>query len=251
MWAWNGENMRQSTRFAAVLSVVMSMGCTIPVPSFSSTSGSGNVITLTKDFTDSDQVEIGSAFDATIQQGDTFAVVIRVDDNLVRDLSAKQVGQALEVSLDPDRVFGIGSATLKAEITMPTLAGVEASGASHVTLAGFDSPQTLRVVASGASSVAGEIQAGETSMEASGASSISLAGGAANLVLEVSGASSVDLESFPVTDLQAELSGASSAVVNASGTLDVEASGASELSYLGNPTLGSVNTSGASTVRQK
>jgi hypothetical protein len=140
---------------------------------------------------------------------------------------------------------------LEAEITMPILTRVEASGASHVTLIGFDSPQTLRVVASGASSVGGEIQAGEMSIEASGASSISLAGGAANLVLEVSGASSVDLESFPVTDLRAELSGASSAVVNASGTLDVEASGASELSYLGNPTLGSVNTSGASTVREK
>jgi hypothetical protein len=229
----------------------MSLACTITVPSFSSVSGSGEVITVTKDFADFDQVEIGSAFDATVQQGDTFAVIIRIDDNLEEYLRLNLVGQTLEVSLDPDRVFGIGSATLEAEITMPTLAGVEASGASHVTLAGFDSPQTLRVVASGASSVAGVIQAGETSMEASGASSISLAGGAANLVLEVSGASSVDLESFPVTDLQAELSGASSAVVNASGTLDVEASGASELSYLGNPTLGSVSTSGASTVREK
>lgn len=88
-------------------------------------------------------------------------------------------------------------------------------------------------------------------MEASGASSISLTGGAANLILEVSGASSVDLVSFPAIDLRAELSGASSADVNASGRLDVEASGASELSYLGNPTLGSVNTSGASTVSEK
>jgi len=77
------------------------------------------------------------------------------------------------------------------------------------------------------------------------------ASGAADLLLDVSGASSVDLESFPVTDLQAELSGAGSAVVNASGTLDVEANGASDLSYLGNPTLGSVNTSGASTVKEK
>ena len=243
--------MSRSLKLTALLVAAATLACTISVPSFNTTSGSGTVVTLTNDFTGFDRVEIGSAFEATVQQGETFAVVIRIDDNLEQDLHLNQVGQTLEVSLDPDRVFGIGRATLEAEITMPTLAGVEARGASHVTLAGFDSPQTLRVVASGASSVAGEIQAGETSMEASGASSISLAGRAANLVLEVSGASSVDLESFPVTDLQAELSGASSAVVNAAGTLDVEASGASELSYLGNPTLGSVNTSGASTVREK
>jgi hypothetical protein len=221
MWPYDGENMRQSTTVGSVLLVVLSLACTLSVPSFSSTSGSGNVITLTKDFTGFDQVEIGSAFEATVQQGETFAVVIRIDDNL------------------------------EADITMPTLTRVEASGATHVTLAGFVSSQTLSVVASGASSVEGDIQAGDISMETSGASSISLSGGAGNLVLDVSGASSVDLEAFPVTALQAELSGASSAVVNVSGTLDVEASDASELSYLGNPTLGNVNTSGASSVGEK
>jgi hypothetical protein len=55
---------------------------------------------------------------------------------------------------------------------MPALSGVEASGASQVTLAGFDSSQTLRVVASGASSVEGDIRAGDVSMEASGASTV-------------------------------------------------------------------------------
>lgn len=134
---------------------------------------------------------------------------------------------------------------------MPALSGVEPSGASQVTLAGFDSSQTLRVVASGASSVEGDIRARDVSMEASGASSISLTGGAGDLVLDVSGASSADLEQFPVSIVLADLSGTSSAVVKASGTLDVEASGASELSYLGNPTLESVDTSGASTVGEK
>ncbi|MGH2619225.1 MAG: head GIN domain-containing protein [Anaerolineales bacterium] len=238
-------------KIAALSLAAATLACTISVPSFSAVSGSGEIVTVTKDFIDFDRVEIGSAFDATVQQGDTFAIVIRIDDNLEEYLRVNQVGQTLELGLEPDRVFGLGSTTLEAEITMPTLSGVETSGASQITLAGFESSQSLRVVASGASSVAGEIQAGDTSMKASGASSISLAGGAANLALEVSGASSVDLEAFPVADLHAELSGASSAVVNVSGTLDVEASGASELSYLGNPTLGSVNTSGASSVIEK
>ena len=200
---------------------------------------------------DSGLVEIGSAFDAVVQQGDTFAVVIRIDDNLEEYLQVTKLGQSLQVGLDPDRLLGLGNGTLEAEITMPALSGIEASGASQVTLSGFDSSQTLRVVASGASSVEGDIRAGDVSIEASGARSISLAGGAGDLVLDVSGASSADLEEFPVSNILADLSGASSAVVNASGTLDVEASGASELSYLGNPTLGSVDTSGASTVREK
>jgi hypothetical protein len=164
--------MRQSIRLAALLLAVATLACTVSIPSFSSISGSGQIITITKDFADFDQVEIGSAFDATVQQGDSFAVVIRIDDNLEEYLQVTKLGQSLQVGLDPDRLLGLGNGTLEAEITMPALSGVETSGASQVTLAGFDSSQILRVVASGASSVEGDIRAGDVSMEASGASTV-------------------------------------------------------------------------------
>lgn len=75
MWAFKEENMRQSIRLAVLLLAAATLACTVSIPSFSSLSGSGEIITITKDFADFDQVEIGSAFDATVQQGDTFAVV--------------------------------------------------------------------------------------------------------------------------------------------------------------------------------
>jgi hypothetical protein len=107
------------------------------------------------------------------------------------------------------------------------------------------------MVASGASVVTGDIQAGSATMTASGASDISLVGSGEDLVLEVTGASSADLAEFPVSDVRAVLEAASTAVVNASGTLDVEASGASHLTYVGDPTVGSVQTSAGSTVEAR
>ena len=71
------------------------------------------------------------------------------------------------------------------------------------------------------------------------------------MVSDVSGASNLNLESFPVNDATVTVSGASHAVVNPSGTLNVDASGASSLQYIGNPNLGTINTSGASTVNRK
>jgi hypothetical protein len=65
MWAFKGENMRQSIRLAALSLAAATLACTVTIPSLSSISGSG---------------EIGSAFDATVQQGDTFAVVSRNHD---------------------------------------------------------------------------------------------------------------------------------------------------------------------------
>jgi ribosomal protein L31 len=54
-----------------------------------------------------------------------------------------------------------------------------------------------------------------------------------------------------VQDAHAEISGASNATVNASGTLSAEVSGASHLYYTGSPTLGDIETSGASSVNKK
>jgi len=58
----------------------------------------------------------------------------------------------------------------------------------------------------------------------------------------------VQIQAF---DAEINLSGASDATINASGRLDGDLSGASKLSYVGNPTLGSINTSGGSTISQK
>jgi len=162
-----------------------------------------------------------------------------------------QRGQTLQVGLDPDPAFGAMNATLEAEITMPSLARIEASGASQVTISGFDSQSDLTIQPSGAGAIEGEISAGNSSIEASGASDVSLSGDCNDLALELSGASSAVLEDFPASDVWAVLSGASCATVNLTGTLDAEASGASHLTYLGSPTLGSVQTSGASTIEER
>jgi hypothetical protein len=47
------------------------------------------------------------------------------------------------------------------------------------------------------------------------------------------------------------VSGASQATVHSAGRLDVRASGASKLFYVGQPTLGSVDSSGASTIQRR
>jgi hypothetical protein len=233
-------------RHTVLLLVIALSACSV-----AGLSGSGNVVSITSDSSGFDQVVISDAFRVSIRQGEDFSVVIRVDDNLVDDVEVSQVGRRLTLGLRPDLSRGVRRATLEADITMPVLAALEASGASRVALSGFVSQEDLEMVASGASVVTGDIQAGSATMTASGASDISLVGSGEDLVLEVTGASSADLAEFPVSDVRAVLEAASTAVVNASGTLDVEASGASHLTYVGDPTVGSVQTSAGSTVEAR
>jgi hypothetical protein len=89
---------------------------------------------------------------------------------------------------------------------------------------------------------------GDLSAEVSGASQLTLDGSGGDLTLDVSGASRADLSQFVVGDANVQASGASQVTVNVEGRLDADASGASRILYRGNPTLGRIESSGASRV---
>jgi hypothetical protein len=123
------------------------------------------------------------------------------------------------------------------------------SGATRTTVGGFNSGDRMDAVISGASQLAGELETGDVRIEVSGASRVTLSGAGRKMVLEASGASQAALANFAVAEASVKVSGASKATVNVSGRLDADVSGASTLRYAGNPTMGSVNSSGASTIR--
>ena len=194
-------------------------------------------------------MDIGHAFNVDISQGETHRVIIRIDDNLLDKLVVEKRGSTLKIGLKPS--LTIGRSTLEAEVTMPELTGLELSGASDATITGFTSAEYLDVDVSGASHLSGDIEAGDARFDASGASEVTLRGSAGDVIINASGASTVDLAAFSVADANVEASGASDVTVNASGRLDASASGASDIYYLGSPTMGKVDTSGASSIRLK
>ena len=233
----------------ALLAVPLLAGCTL-LQELSIT-GSGNVVTQEFALTGFDKVDVSNAFTVEISQGDTFSVVVRVDDNIVEHLQVVKQGSTLKIGLKPGRSYTMLRATMQATVTMPELTGLDLSGASHVTITGFKSTKALDVDSSGASHLRGDIEAGNVSFDVSGASHVTLSGSAEDVAIDASGASHVDLAGFPVNDANVKASGASHVTVKPSGRLDVEASGASDVYYLGSPALGKVDTSGASSVERK
>jgi hypothetical protein len=213
-----------------------------------SITGSGNVVTQEFDLSGFDRVEVSHAFDVKISQGSTYRVAVRVDGNVAEHLQIVTQGRTLKIGLKP-RVYNmVNVATMEAEVTMPDLVGVELSGATGCTVSGFESAAALDVDVSGASSLQGDIAAGDATFDVSGASKVTLSGAGGDARIDVSGASTVDLGRFSVADANVQASGASHVLVNSSGTLVVDASGASTVRYRGSPSLGSVESTGGSTV---
>jgi hypothetical protein len=238
--------MFNSRFFILVIVFAMLVGCTqIPI------TGSGNVVTQEEPITGFDKVDISYSFDVNISQGESFSVVIHADDNLVEHLQVVKEGSTLKIDLKPNSP-NIKSATLQAEITMPELTRLDMNGSSHATITGFKSAQDLVVDASGASHLQGDIEADTVSFNLDGSSEVILTGSAQNVIIEeASGSSDVNLTDFPVIDASVKAGGKSQVTVNVSGRLDVDASNGANVYYLGNPTLGTIDTTGSATVERK
>jgi hypothetical protein len=230
------------------LAAVLLAGC-VPLSPITSITGSGHPTTVEFDLAGFSKVDAGSAFRVEITQGDGYSVSVTVDDNLVDRLDVTKSGDTLRIYLKPST--SIHNVNMSAKVTMPDLTGLDLSGATRTTIAGFSSGKSLDAEVSGASRLQGDIKSGNARFDLSGASQMDLQGSAGNLDLTVSGASTATLDGFESKNTSVEASGASHATVNASGALNVEASGASSVTYVGQPANLKVNTSGASTVRQK
>lgn len=195
------------------------------------------------------KLEIGGPFEVDIAQSDRFEVTFTGEEKYLSDIRTSKSGDTLKIDLRGH--FNCHNCKLAIKISMPTLTAVELGGAVSASMTGFRGVSRFEVELAGASSLSGDIEANSVFMELSGASNVDLSGSATNLTLDASGASNAELGQFPVAVANVDLSGASDAEISVNEELSVDLSGASDLNYMGNPTLASVDTSGASSLSHK
>ncbi len=209
--------------------------------------GSGDLVTVEKDYADFTEVDLSYTVHANIVHSDSFRVSVKIDDNLEEYLNIKMVDDTLKIYMDDGHHYR--NETIEAEISMPFLDELELSGATRADISGFISDHDLDIDISGASKVYGDIVAEDADFDIAGASKLELEGSGENVKVQVSGASDVDLKDFMAEDVDIHFSGASDGTINLTGTLDADVSGASKLRYYGNPTMGDIETSGASSIK--
>jgi PBP1b-binding outer membrane lipoprotein LpoB len=250
---------------ATILATVMLLaGC----------SSVGSTVTETKEFTNFTSVDVQNTFQVEIVQAASFSTTITVHQDLLDYISVSQEGETLKIMLNPHHPFTdftVGRRTLKAKIAMPAISGLSLSGATKGTISGFKSSQSFRVDVSGASSlniddievgntefdisgaskVTGSLKASDADFVVSGASRVDLKGSANNFTLTASGASILSLLEFTVNTANVKLDGASEATIDVKEKLDTVLSGATKLYFHGNPTMGNISVTGASTIKNK
>lgn len=207
-------------------------------------SGNGVVKEVSRDIPAITELEASGMVEITLIQGEPGMKII-ADENL---------HELIETIVDGDRLRvrstkNIREAKhLEIRISSPNFEEIELSGAVILRSEGRLKGEELQLESSGAAEIKLSIEYADLRCEHSGASEVELRGQARDVRISSSGATDLKLFDLEVRNMRLDLSGATEARINVSRELSVEASGASEIRYRGNPKITKTELSGASSI---
>lgn len=209
--------------------------------------GSGKVVEVKRPLSGFKAIEVSEGIDLVIRQGDQEAVVVKADDNVVKYIRTEVDGNVLKIDMDGG---GIRSTkVLMVDVTFRDLVRIEGSSGSDIISEGLISVPALRIHMSSGSDLKLEVETGELICELSSGSDAVLRGRVENLFIDASSGSDIKARDLEAINGRLQLSGGSDAWVHVTGELEMEASGASDITYSGSPRIVSQKSSGASDIR--
>lgn len=202
--------------------------------------------------TDFKNVRVSSGIDLYLDPTGKNQAELVTDKNVINAVEVEQNGNTLTFKLKE----GVRKTTkgIKIYLSYKTLEGIGASGGSDVYMINKSvmlKSRTLSIDASGGADIRLNINVESLNCESSGGSDIFLNGTTNTAIFRCSGGSDVKAKELATETCSIRSSGGSDAVVTATKSIKVDASGASDVTYYGNPKSVSVSKSGASDVYRK
>ncbi len=209
-----------------------------------------NSNTRTLNFDNFDRLDISGPFHVQIQQGKTYSVKVRGNNKDIDRIDFDKDGNELSITTDK-RFFNLfkDNEPILIQITAPKFSDIELSGAIKADIGRIDSDK-LDLSFSGAIKSTANVNVRNLKIDISGASISKFAGRAEKLELDVTGASNINAENLRAKSVNVDATGASNVEVHATSTLRADASGASRITYKGNPSNTVIDSSGPSSVKR-
>jgi hypothetical protein len=201
---------------------------------------------------DFEGIEVSSAIDLQLSQGNENSVAISAPGVENRAGIKTEVRKGiLHIWYENKKWFKGNGRKIRAYVSAKTLKLVSASGACDVVVNGELKSEELSIKLSGASDFKGTVRASNLKINLSGASDIVVRGSAANVSIDASGASHFKGFDLVTDNCRVDASGATDIKITVNKVLNAEASGATNIDYMGTGMIGDLKTSGASNIRKR
>lgn len=212
------------------------------------TRGSGNVVTEERTVGDFTAISLQGAGELIIEQGDTTALTIEADDNLMDDLISEVRGDTLVIGYEEGTIV-LSFEKIIFHLTVKDLDRIDVAGAGSVKTDSLKAKE-LDLTSSGAGNFdMSNLQATSVNVEIGGLANFELSGQTDALAVEISGSGQFDGKDLASKTASVTINGLGNADVRASDTLDVSINGGGNVTYYGNPQV-SQSISGMGNVKK-
>ena len=210
-----------------------------------------NSNTKTFDFTDFDEVTVSGPYHVQLKQGSNYSVRVRGEASDLERMNVEKLGKELRIGYTEKTIelFDVSDPVL-IQIVAPNIRDIDLSGAIKADIGRITSGDLQLNLAGAIRSVA-DLNVRTLKVDIAGACISKFTGRAENFELDVTGAGSVDAENLQASAVDADVTGASKAVIYVTNKLRAQASGVSQITYRGNPSDTTIDSSGPSSVKRR
>ncbi|NQU52344.1 MAG: DUF2807 domain-containing protein [Bacteroidetes bacterium] len=202
-----------------------------------------------KDF---NAIKVSTGIDLYITMGETEAVKIVADDDIIDDLITEVKDGTLRIYMKKNNWFNWGgNKTRKVYVTVKELNGIDASSGSDVKSENTLEGESLKIEASSGSDVEIDVFYKNVSLDTSSGSDAKLSGKAKTFEAEASSGSDINAQNLESKICKVRASSGSDATVNVSDELYAKASSGADIRYYGNPKVKDTDESSGGNVKGK
>ncbi len=193
-----------------------------------------------------DAVSVGYGIDVHLYQSEKTSVSVKAKKEIMDNIITEVKNGTLVIKLDSWKRKNRGN--MDVTIHAPFLNEISASGGSDVYGKGSWKADDLEINLSGGSDLEMDLTADRVICNASGGSDIELTGSADKIDISCSGGSDVEAKQFVVKHSSISASGGSDVEIHTTESINASASGASDITYKGNPSQVKVQSSRSSDI---
>lgn len=207
--------------------------------------GSGNVITEERKVSGFDKVLLSGAGELNIEQGNTEALTVEADDNLMQYISTEVVNGRLELRLKPN-VNLFFSDKIVYHLTVKDLSEVQISGSGKVMAEKLEVTD-LEIGTSGSGKFEiDDLQARSLTANTSGSGEFIVVGKVDEISVDINGSGKFNCPDLEAQNANVQISGSGEVTTWVKVELDIRISGSGSVRYYGSPdTNQSISGSGS------
>ncbi len=214
--------------------------------------GSGDVMTETRDVSGFDRVEVHDGGSLHLVQGDTEALKIEAEDNIMPYLTSRVVNNTLILEFDDSARKGfMTTRPINYYLTMKEIRGLAISGGGDIEASEITTSDLDTNISGGGNLDIDTLAADRLEAHISGGGDIRIKDGVVEEQdVHVSGGGKYDASDVQSQTVTASVSGGGDLIVRVKESLDVNVSGGGSVYYYGNPSVNSSISGGGDVIQR-